>query len=124
MAIWLIRAGKHGERENYALDNGCAVIGWSECKSFSGLSKREELLPLLENTYPDCGHKRLLNWESQLWPFINTIQIGDIVALPLKTVPVSLWAKSWGVTDTTETRRLMQIINAPLNGLKKFPDLK
>jgi restriction system protein len=85
MAIWLVRAGKQGQREGYALDNGCAVIGWSECPDFSSLSGREDLLPLLEAVYPDCGHKRLLNWESQLWPFISTIQKGDIIALPLKT---------------------------------------
>ena len=30
MALWLVRAGRHGERENMALENGLAFIGWEE----------------------------------------------------------------------------------------------
>lgn len=29
MALWLVRAGKHGERENLALEKGLALPGWS-----------------------------------------------------------------------------------------------
>ena len=30
MALWLVRAGKYGERENLALEEGLVVIGWDE----------------------------------------------------------------------------------------------
>jgi len=30
MSVWLVRAGKNGEREDFALENGVAVIGWDE----------------------------------------------------------------------------------------------
>ena len=35
MQVWLARAGKHGEREQYALDNSCAVIGWDALGSLA-----------------------------------------------------------------------------------------
>jgi predicted Mrr-cat superfamily restriction endonuclease len=30
MALWLVRAGKHGERESEALDMGIAAVGWNK----------------------------------------------------------------------------------------------
>jgi hypothetical protein len=30
MAAWLVRAGARGEREQLALDNDVAIIGWGE----------------------------------------------------------------------------------------------
>lgn len=39
---------------------------------------------MLEQYYPGEPSKRLLNWESQLWPFSSTIAVGDLVVMPLK----------------------------------------
>ena len=36
---------------------------------------------------PTLKKKTLLNWRSQIWKFIKEIQIGDLVALPLKQRP-------------------------------------
>ena len=85
MALWLVRAGKYGERESLALDNGLAVIGWDDLPNLSGVRTREELYDLLEKTYPDVKRNTLLNWQSQIWLFVREIQIGDLVALPLKS---------------------------------------
>ena len=30
MAVWLVRAGQHGEREEATLEKGLAIIGWEE----------------------------------------------------------------------------------------------
>jgi restriction system protein len=84
MAIWLIRAGRYGEREDFALQNHVAVIGWSELPDLSGVKEREQLATLLEKHYPDSKLKTRLNWESQIWPFISDIKVGDMVAMPLK----------------------------------------
>ena len=50
----------------------------------SKVKTREELANLLSDIYPDEQKKTLINWESQLWPFVNSMQIGDLVAMPLK----------------------------------------
>lgn len=85
MALWLVRAGKHGERENLALEKGLALPGWDELPDLSNIKTREELLDLLGKTYPEEKHKTLQNWASQLWPFLEEMQQGDLVALPLKS---------------------------------------
>ena len=69
MAFWLVRAGKHGEREELALENDMAVIGWDELPDMSGIADRSELTALIEETYPEASLKTRMNWESQVWPF-------------------------------------------------------
>lgn len=85
MTLWLIRAGKHGEREALALENKVAIIGWEELPNLAGIKQRSELAELLAATFPDVKLKVLSNWESQVWPIVNAIAKNDLVALPLKT---------------------------------------
>jgi restriction system protein len=85
MTLWLVRAGKVGERENLALDNDLAVIGWEELPDLSPIRSREELTKLLIQTFPDDKLKTIKNREGQLWPFIREMKTGDLVALPLKS---------------------------------------
>jgi restriction system protein len=84
MAVWLVRAGRHGEREEAALEKGMAVIGWDELPDLSPIKSREALTQLLKDTYPDQGPNALANWNGQLWAFRDRIQKGDLVVLPLK----------------------------------------
>ena len=67
--MWLVRAGKHWEREELALENHIAVIGWDELPDISGIADRSELTSLIEETYPDASLKTRMNWGSQVWPF-------------------------------------------------------
>ena len=57
MALWLVRAGKHGEREELALENDIAVIGWDELPDVGGIADRSELTALIEETYPEASLK-------------------------------------------------------------------
>ena len=41
MKVWLTRAGKHGEREQFALDNSRAVIGWPLLSDLGDVVDRE-----------------------------------------------------------------------------------
>jgi restriction system protein len=84
MALWLVRAGKYGEREDFALQNNLALIGWEELPDLSYIKVRKELTTLLKKSYPDLNPKTLMNWESQIWPFVKEISVGDLIALPLK----------------------------------------
>lgn len=85
MAVWMVRAGKEGEWESLALEQGLVVVGWVELPDLSPIKSREALAALLQRTYPDKKPKTLTNWLSQLWPFRQLIQIGDLLVLPLKT---------------------------------------
>jgi restriction system protein len=84
MALWMVRAGKRGEREDLALDKNLAVIGWEELPDLSGIKAREDLASLMAATYPDVKRNTLINWVAQLWAFRSTIVKGDHIVLPLK----------------------------------------
>ncbi|HEU0123959.1 MAG TPA: restriction endonuclease [Bryobacteraceae bacterium] len=84
MAIWLVRAGQHGEREEAALEKGLVIIGWEDLPTLSGVKSRDDLAQLLKDTYPDQGPNTLSNWRGQLWAFRDRIQKDDLVVLPLK----------------------------------------
>lgn len=85
MTLWLVRAGENGEREQTALEKKLAIVGWDRLPDLSVVKKRELLTELLETQYPDKKKNTLTNWESQLWPFVSSMQIGDLVAMPSKT---------------------------------------
>lgn len=84
MTLWGIRSGKYGERENFALENSLAVIGWEDLPDLSGITERDQLKQLLEATYPDEKRKTLMNWESQIWPFCKVMAVGEPIVMPLK----------------------------------------
>jgi restriction system protein len=94
MSIWLVRAGGKGEHEDYALEHNVAVVGWAE--NFSHIKTKEELLAFLVAEFPDQKLKKLMNHQSQIWPFIKGIQVGEIVALPLKHRPTVAFGKFVG----------------------------
>lgn len=84
MALWLVRAGRHGEYEDFVVDNDVVAIGWSELNDISEVQSRGELLALLQETYPDDKLGTVRNWRNQLWTLLTRIIEGDLVALPLK----------------------------------------
>jgi restriction system protein len=85
MTAWLIRAGRRGEREQFALAKNVAVIGWSAIGDLSRFADREELSTELLRCYPGSSKARIANWTGQLWRFANEMQVGDHVVMPLKS---------------------------------------
>lgn len=87
MSLWMVRAGRHGEQEQGALDNGVVTIGWNELPDLSNIKTREEFSKLYAEVYPDevANKRKFANQVGQVWRFIHDIQKADLVALPLKT---------------------------------------
>jgi restriction system protein len=85
MAVWLVRAGRNGEREQLALDQSVAVIGWQALPDLTPITTREALDQLVRATYPEFKPGKLSNHIGQVWAFRERIQVGDLVVLPLKT---------------------------------------
>ena len=84
MALWVVRGGRHGEREEYALENNVVTVGWEALQDLGTIESREGLTSLVQRTYPDQGRRTLGSWGGQIWAFINQIDVDDIVAVPLK----------------------------------------
>jgi len=84
MTVWVVRAGRHGGRQDFVLDNGICAIGWDSLPDLSTVESRENLQELMEEIYPDHSPRSIGNWIGQVWSFIKKIQEGDLVVLPLK----------------------------------------
>ncbi len=63
MPVWVVRAGAHGEQEQFALGNNAAVVGWDEVIDLRSLTNRDQLLPLLTKTYASEAENTLKNWK-------------------------------------------------------------
>lgn len=72
MAVWLVRAGKHGERETLALERNIAVPGWDSMPDLAGVTTREELEALCTQVYPEEKPNTIRSWVGQLWAFRGT----------------------------------------------------
>jgi restriction system protein len=84
MPLWMVRAGSNGEREQLALDNNLVVVGWNEVPDLASAATREGVREIVRASYPDSSDNAVTNWTGQLWTFRGRIQVGDLVALPLK----------------------------------------
>jgi len=85
MTLWMVRAGRYGEQEAVALEQGVVTIGWNNLPDLSSLKNKEELERLYLRAYPDAKKMQAANEVGQIWRFIHDINVGDLVALPLKT---------------------------------------
>ena len=85
MTLWLIRAGSRGEHEQKFLDEGRVYVAWEGLDvDLSLLADRQDLIRVLEERFPDEKAKALVNWSSQVWPFVKDMANGDWVVMPSK----------------------------------------
>ncbi len=88
MAIWLIRAGSHGEFEQKFIQENRVYVTWDRLDvNLAKLAQRGDLTAAMNDRYADCKPKAIQNWVSQVWPFAHDIKPGDWVVLPLKSQP-------------------------------------
>jgi restriction system protein len=84
MTLWVVRCGGDGSFEQDALSNNIVGIGWGDLGDISKFSSRAELMLHFAATLPNDSVASLRNQLAQVFAFSNRIQIGDLVALPLK----------------------------------------
>lgn len=87
MSAWMVRAGTRGEREDPALREGLAIVGWPELDDLRAWETREGLRDQVRETYPKAGKAVVANWTGQLWRFRELMKPGDLVVMPLKNRP-------------------------------------
>jgi len=85
MALWLCRAGRHGEYETKFLNEDRIYLTWDGLSNdLSQLKTRKELDGLLKIVYSDSKPRTIINWLGQIWPFVKEMKEGDWVVLPSK----------------------------------------
>lgn len=89
MALWLVRAGKHGEHEEKFLTENRIYLTWDGLNhDLSRVTERPELDRLLADVYGDFSLPARRNFGAQIWTFAHRMQTGDWVAIPSKRKPV------------------------------------
>ena len=83
MAVWVVRAGREGAQEKFALGNGYAVISWRKMQCAIPADKvalKREMEAAYRGTHPST----LTKWVNEVWNFAWKIQDGDLFVLPLQ----------------------------------------
>ena len=97
MALWLVRAGRHGEHEKKFLEESRIYLTWGGLShDLARKQDRGELRALLEQVYPDAPKGRISNNLGQVWAFSRKIELGDWIVLPSKKKPAIHVAKVKG----------------------------
>jgi restriction system protein len=82
--IYLTRAGKRGEDEEFSLENGLAVIGFQEVPSLEGSRDYDAVLKIVQDNLAGKKPRAIGNIAGQLWAFAVAMNKDDIVVLPRK----------------------------------------
>jgi len=86
VALWLVRAGRHGEYEERFFGTNRIYITWDGLDRDLGKCKsRDDVFAVLREVYPDSGKNKLENHARQLWAFVHQMKPGDWVVIPRKT---------------------------------------
>ncbi len=59
---WVIRAGRHGERDAWALQSGCSGGGWAEVPDLTECSTREAVGQVIAKTYAGKTYATISNF--------------------------------------------------------------
>lgn len=84
-SAWVIRSGRYGERDEWALENSCSGGGWREVPDLSGASSRDDIERIVDDVYAQDSAGARTNYTSQLWALRGRIEVGDLMAMPMKT---------------------------------------
>ena len=88
MALWLVRAGRHGEHEKQFLEENRVYLTWGGLsQDLTAIKTKGELRKLLEQIYPNATKGRITNNTGQIWAFSKGIKAGDWIVLPSKLKP-------------------------------------
>ena len=88
MALWLVRAGRHGEYEQKFLKENRIYLTWDGLsENLATLKNREQLRNILEKIYSDAPKGRIRNYVGQIWAFSQVITTGNWIILPSKKKP-------------------------------------
>jgi MoxR-like ATPase len=82
VALWVVRAGSKGQQESEAIENSVVTIGWNDLPDISHLHDKEKFEALYRQRYSEEISTVRRNMK-QILDFVNSVKIGDTVALPL-----------------------------------------
>ena len=85
MTAWIIRAGRFGEREQWALANGLSGADYHEVPDLTPSNTKDKVRAAVSAAFPTAPPGRRANFAGQLWALRDSVKAGDLVVMPLKT---------------------------------------
>lgn len=84
MTVWVVRGGEDLKYLPWFESEDVVGIGWPELPGSPVGMSRQELADVLRAVYPGASPNTIANNTGQIWHFVNTIALGDLVVVPLK----------------------------------------
>lgn len=84
MTAWIVRAGKFGEREDWALANSLAGGGFREFPDLTPATTRDQVKDIVAQALPGATTMQQAAATGQCWAMRAGIVPGDLIVLPLK----------------------------------------
>ena len=84
MAVWVVRGGRNGEREQEALEDNILGIGFGGLQDLSTTQTREQATRLVREDNPGAKDGSVIAWTSSVWAFRDGIKRGDLIVMPRK----------------------------------------
>jgi len=81
---WVVREGRYGEREAWALENGLVGGGWQEVPDLTPCETRADVGAKVAEAYGDARPGTIANYTGQLYALRHRIRPGHLMVLPLK----------------------------------------
>lgn len=113
MNAWMVRGGKFGEFESIAFEKNLTCLGFVEMPNLNKAKTEAAMRELVESTYPAASTARVSNFSAQVYSFAHRMQVGDIVAMPVKGQPQIALARVTGPyefrTDLGDIHHVRQV---------------
>jgi restriction system protein len=89
MALWMMRAGRHGEFEDRFLATSRIYLTWGDTflADARGVRSRSEIVQTLRERWPNASDGKVRNHGGQIWAFLNAMKVEDLVVVPSKKTP-------------------------------------
>jgi len=84
MTVWIVRGGLEGRFEHQFVDKSVVALAWETVPDYSRFHDREALKDWYRGFFPGAKEETIANHVGQLYAFLNTASIRDLVVLPFK----------------------------------------
>ncbi len=99
MNVWMVRGGKFGEFEPIAFEKSLTCLGFFEMPNLNKAKTETAMRELVQNAFPAASTSRVSNFSAQVYSFAHRMQVGDIIAMPLKGQPQIALARVTGLYE-------------------------
>lgn len=82
---WVIRSGRYGERDAWAIETGHSGGGWREVADLTRAVIHEQVAQAVASAFPDASPSTLATQTGQVWAMRGRIEVGDLMVMPMKT---------------------------------------